>query len=156
MLIIGAVQENDINDLNRVIPVNPPPTPFPQSSARRALSSTPCPPTRRDSMSLLIRRASDKVHSPLGSPSSKYIHSPLAKSSRVALSKMAPLHPNIKTPPPAPPKPPPPKKTKKMLDMEEKWEEELAESVEGWSCLTDEERAALRRAKRDAELGYED
>ena len=107
-------------------------------------------------MSLLIRRASDRVHSPFGTPSPKYIHSPLAKSSRAALSKMAPLHPNRRSPPPAPPKSPPPKKSKKMLELEEKWEEELAESVEGWSCLPDEERAAMRRAKRDAEMGYED
>lgn len=33
---------------------------------------------------------------------------------------------------------------------------ELAESVEGWACMASEERAALRRAKRDAELGYDD
>lgn len=107
-------------------------------------------------MSALIRRASSKVHSPLGTPSPKYIHSPLAKSSRGALARIAPLHPNRRSPPPAPPKPPAPKKSKKMLDLEEKWEEELSESVEGWACFTEEERAALKRAKRDAELGYED
>ena len=43
-----------------------------------------------------------------------------------------------------------------MIEMEERWEEELAETVDGWSCMTDEERAALRRAKRDQELGYDD
>jgi hypothetical protein len=42
------------------------------------------------------------------------------------------------------------------LEQEEKWEEELSESVEGWACLTDEERAALRRAKRDRELGLDE
>jgi len=31
----------------------------------------------------------------------------------------------------------------------------LADTVEGWSCLTDEERKALRKARIDAELGYE-
>ena len=69
---------------------------------------------------------------------------------------MAPLHANRRTPPPPPPRPPPPKKSKKMLELEEKWEEELAEEVEGWTCLGEEERAVLRRAKRDRELGYDD
>ena len=40
--------------------------------------------------------------------------------------------------------------------MEERWETELEESIEGWFCLPEDERAALRRAKRDRELGYED
>lgn len=105
-------------------------------------------------MSALIRRVSSKVQSPLSTPSPTY--SPLSKASRATLSRIAPLHPNRRTPPPAPPRPPAPKKSKKMLDLEEKWEEELAESVEGWSCMGDEERAALKRAKRDAELGYDD
>jgi hypothetical protein len=39
--------------------------------------------------------------------------------------------------------------------MEERIEEELSETVEGWSCMTDEERRNLRRARIDAELGYE-
>lgn len=118
--------------------------------------STPRMPSRRDSMSALIRRVSSKVQSPLATPSSTYSPSPLAKSSRRTLSRIAPLHPNRRTPPPAPPRPPAPKKSKKMLDLEEKWEMELADTVEGWSCMGDDERAALRRAKRDAELGYED
>jgi len=33
---------------------------------------------------------------------------------------------------------------------------ELEESIDGWYCLPEEERAALRRAKRDAEMGYAD
>ncbi len=33
---------------------------------------------------------------------------------------------------------------------------ELADSVEGWSCLPDEERASMLRAKRDMELGFDD
>jgi hypothetical protein len=37
--------------------------------------------------------------------------------------------------------------------MEEKWEEELSESIEGWACLTDDERKELRRAKREREMG---
>ncbi len=57
---------------------------------------------------------------------------------------------------PARPPPPPPKKTKKMLELEEKWEMELADNVEGWSCLPDEERASMLRAKRDMELGFDD
>jgi hypothetical protein len=69
--------------------------------------------------------------------------------------RIAPLHPNRRTPPPPPPPPPKPKKTKKQLEMEERWEEELSESVEGWAAMTDAERAALRRAKRDAELGVD-
>lgn len=40
--------------------------------------------------------------------------------------------------------------------MEEQWEMELEESVEGWYAMTEEERAVLRRAKRDAALGVDD
>ena len=43
-----------------------------------------------------------------------------------------------------------------MLEMEERWEMELEDSEEGWYCMSEGERAALRRAKRDAELGFED
>jgi hypothetical protein len=42
------------------------------------------------------------------------------------------------------------------LELEERWEEELSESVEGWACMTDEERAGLRRAKREKEEGWDD
>lgn len=41
-----------------------------------------------------------------------------------------------------------------MLELEEKWEMELQDSVEGWYAMSEEERAALRRAKKDAELGF--
>ncbi|KLO08908.1 hypothetical protein SCHPADRAFT_908223 [Schizopora paradoxa] len=109
---------------------------------------------RKGSMSDLIRRVSSKVSSPLASPAAA--HSPMAKSSRSVLSRIAPLHVSRRTPPPPPPRPPPPKKTKKMLDLEEKWEMELADTVEGWSCLSETERAAMMRAKRDMELGFED
>lgn len=144
------------------VPEPPPPASAPDESRTSNPTpkqlSTPKPkmPSRRDSMSALIRRASSKVQSPLGTPSPVHAYSPLAKASRTALSRIAPLHPNRRPPPPPPPRPPAPKKSKKMLELEEKWEEELAETVDGWSCMTDEERAALRRAKRDAELGYDD
>ena len=136
----------------------------PETSPKASRKSNPRPrdsishtlPNRRESMSVLIRRASSKVQSPFSSPIPSRVHSPLAKSSRSTLSRIAPLHPNRRTPPPPPPRPPPPKKSKKMIEMEERWEEELAETVDGWSCMTDEERAALRRAKRDQELGYDD
>lgn len=72
------------------------------------------------------------------------------------LRRIAPLHPNRRTPPPPPPRPPPLKKTKKQLELEEKWELELEETVDGWYCLPEEERAVLRRAKRDAEMGFDD
>ena len=50
-----------------------------------------------------------------------------------------------------------PKKTKKELEREEKWEEELQETVEGWCELEEAERETLRRRKRDWELGlYEE
>ena len=43
-----------------------------------------------------------------------------------------------------------------MLELEEKWEMELEDEVEGWWALTDEERQGWRRAKRDKALGYDD
>ena len=78
------------------------------------------------------------------------------KSTRTALQRIAPLHPNRRTPPPPPPRPPPPKKSKKELEMEERLEEELADTVEGWTCMTSSDRAALLRARIDKELGYDD
>ena len=58
-------------------------------------------------------------------------------------------------PPPPPPPPPPKKKTKKELEREEKWEEELVESVgiEAWAAMSDIERRDMRRAKFDMEMG---
>jgi hypothetical protein len=105
-------------------------------------------------MSELIRRVSSPFPSSTNArPQTPTSYSPYLKSSRSFLSKIAPLHPNRRTPPP--PLPPPPKKakTKKEIMMEEKWEEELSESVDGWACLTDEERKELRRAKREREMG---
>jgi hypothetical protein len=80
----------------------------------------------------------------------------MLKSSRSFLSRIAPLHPNRRTPPPPLPKPPPPKKSKKQLALEEKWEEELSESVEGWAALSDRERSELRKAKWEMEMGGDD
>ncbi|KAF8440368.1 hypothetical protein L210DRAFT_3539487 [Boletus edulis BED1] len=105
-------------------------------------------------MSELIRRVNSQPSSPFLNASRTY--SPFLKSSRTMLSRIAPLHPNRRTPPPPLPRPPPPKKSKKQLQMEERIEEELADTIDGWSCLTDEERKALRKARVDAELGYEE
>ena len=103
----------------------------------------------------LIRRAASHPSAPF-SMSSSPIASPFAKTTKSALRRIAPLHPTRRTPPPPPPRPPPPKKSKKMLQLEEKWEMELEDEVEGWWALTDEERQDWRRAKRDKELGYDD
>jgi hypothetical protein len=115
-------------------------------------------------MSELIRRANSRPNSPFSNPSSSSAsyripgtaYSPYLKSSRALLSKIAPLHPNRKTPPPPPPPPPPKKKTKKQLDLEEKWEEELIESVGGtteWACMSDFQRKEMRKAKWEREMG---
>jgi len=79
--------------------------------------------------------------------------------SRRALSKIAPLHLNRRTPPPPAPPPPPKKKTKKELEREEKWEEELVEivGIDVWASMEDSERKEMRRAKIDMEMGgYDD
>lgn len=117
--------------------------------------------TKSTPMSELIRRVNSLPGSPFRTPSSKptLAYSPMLKSSRSMLSRIAPLHPTRKPPPP--PAPPVPKakerKTKKMLELEEKWEEELSESVEGWSCLEPEERQALIRRRKEVEMGgYDD
>jgi hypothetical protein len=103
----------------------------------------------------LIKRATSYPNAPFSAPSSP-VASPLAKTSKSALRRIAPLHSTRRTPPPPPPRPPPPKKSKKMLELEEKWEMELEDEIEGWWALADEERQAWRRAKRDKELGYDD
>ncbi|KAF8813358.1 hypothetical protein BYT27DRAFT_7220342 [Phlegmacium glaucopus] len=121
-------------------------------------------------MSELIRRANSIPGSPFATPHSRTpsstarpmksgmggtTYSPYLKSSRSFLSRIAPLHPNRRTPPPPPPPPPPKKKTKKELEMEEKWEEELIDSVgiSEWTCLADDEKKALRKAKWAKEMG---
>ena len=124
-------------------------------------------------MSELIRRANSIPGSPFSTshPSTPALsssklkpltarsgtaYSPYLKSSRSMLSRIAPLHPNRRTPPPPPPPPPPRKKSKKELEMEERWEEEMVESVggvEAWAVLGDDERREMRRAKWARELG---
>jgi hypothetical protein len=149
-------QENIVPDVH--ITANPALTPVvkhvnrPHSIGRK---STP--------MSELIRRVNSYPNSPFpAGPSAKIqmpslstatAYSPLLKSSRSLLSQIAPLHPNRRTPPPPLPKPPPLKKSKKQLALEEKWEEELSETVEGWAALSDGERAELRKAKWELEMG---
>jgi hypothetical protein len=104
-------------------------------------------------MQELIRRVNSLPSSPFAAtPVSARTHS--LKNSRTALTRIAPLHATRRTPPPPPPRPPKPKKTKKQLEREERWEEELQET-DGWAAMTDEERAALRRAKWDMELGVD-
>src|SRR6266702_3101475 len=110
---------------------------------------------RKTPMQELIKRAASHPHTPFSATSSP-IASPLAKTSKSTLRRIAPLHLTRRTPPPPPPPPPPPKKSKKMLQLEEKWELELEDEVEGWWALTDEERRDWRKAKRDKELGYDD
>jgi len=120
-------------------------------------------------MSELIRRVNSLPQTPTPAgkdkapsvlrPASGVTYSPYTKSSRSFLSKIAPLHPNRRTPPPPPPPAPPRKKSKKEIEREERWEEELVESVGGpaaWSCLSEEERKEMRRGKWAMEMGFDD
>lgn len=149
-LLIYLIQENlrsdDFSRPKRGPPEHIPTTPGPQVRS-------PAVKAKLTPMSELIRRVNSHPSSPF--PNASRTYSPLLKSSRTMLSRIAPLHPNRRSPPPPLPRPPPPKKSKKQLEMEERIEEELAETIDGWSCLTDEERRALRKARIDAELGYE-
>ena len=156
-------------------------TPTPSVSGTRGTDTKPPLYTRYEiaprrsslPMSELIRRANSIPGSPFSTPhpstpapgSSKLkpltarsgtAYSPYLKSSRSMLSRIAPLHPNRRTPPPPPPPPPPRKKSKKELEMEERWEEEMVESVggvEAWAVLGDDERREMWRAKWARELG---
>lgn len=140
---------------------------------------TIAPKTRSTPMSELIRRVNSKPLSPFTSPPRLHTkvkdankstptptptrpsqgvttYSPYLKASRSFLSRIAPLHPNRRTPPPPPPPPPPRKKSKKELELEEKWEEELIDSVGGtaaWSCLSEDERKEMKRHKWAVERG---
>ncbi|KAK7016288.1 hypothetical protein R3P38DRAFT_1398073 [Favolaschia claudopus] len=132
--------------------------------------------TKSTPMSELIRRVNSKAGSPFpvigprrsslggtagaatesnpGTPTTSY--SPFHKFSRTTISRMAPLHPNRRTPPPPPPPPPPKPKTKKQKEQEERWEEEMIEAHGGWDdwkLLTEQEQKTARRAKWDRELG---
>ncbi|KAG6900606.1 hypothetical protein C0993_007829 [Termitomyces sp. T159_Od127] len=139
---------------------------FPSLSSRYTIG----PRTKSTPMSDLIRRVNSKPGSPFCSPAPRSggassatpgtAYSPYAKASRTTLSRIAPLHPNRRTPPPPLPPPPPKKKTKKEIEREEQWEEELIDSVGGiteWACMSDAERAEMRKAKREREMsGWED
>ncbi|KIY69079.1 hypothetical protein CYLTODRAFT_489199 [Cylindrobasidium torrendii FP15055 ss-10] len=139
----------------------PPRAPSTAGTSRPSISEqyTVAPRTKHVSMSELIKRANSHPSSPFAG-SKRPTYSPYAKSSRSFLSRIAPLHPNRKDPPPPLPKPPPRQKTKKEKEMEEQWEEELVDSVGGmheWVMMSDAERAAMRKAKREKETsGWED
>ncbi|KAI0300873.1 hypothetical protein BC826DRAFT_624662 [Russula brevipes] len=143
----ASAQEND----------PPKPSPARETPAPGKLRYTLSRNDQKTPMRELIRRAASHPHASFSTHSSP-IASPLAKTTKSALRRIAPLHPTRRTPPPPPPRPPPPKKSKKMLQLEEKWEMEmeLEDEVEGWWALTDEERHDWRRAKRDKELGFDD
>lgn len=112
-------------------------------------------------MTELIRRVNSMPSSPFPTPRAQATYrgtaySSYSKSSKSALSRIAPLHPNRRTPPPPLPPPPPRQKTKKEKELEEQWEEELIESVGGmtdWVMMSDLERKEMRKAKRDREMG---
>ncbi|KAF8337792.1 hypothetical protein F5887DRAFT_249636 [Amanita rubescens] len=160
-------------------PKPPPPKPVPNHDndnttvkpVSTSLTSryTIAPKTKLTPMSELIRRVNSlpQTPTPIGKdkapsvlrPASGVAYSPYTKSSRSFLSKIAPLHPNRRTPPPPPPPPPPRKKSKKEIEREERWEEELIENVGGpaaWSCLSKEERKEMRRGKWAMEMGFDD
>jgi hypothetical protein len=112
-------------------------------------------------MSELLRRVNSHPSSPFAAGRSSPIpgtaYSPYLKSSRRTLSRIAPLHPNRKSPPPPLPPPPPRKRSKKELELEEKWEEEIIDEIGGiteWLALSENEKKGLKKAKRDREMGY--
>ncbi|KAF7316713.1 hypothetical protein HMN09_00404400 [Mycena chlorophos] len=114
-------------------------------------------------LSQLINKVNSLPNSPfpaVGGGGGRAFYSPYAKFSKRALSNIAPLHPNRRTPPPPPPPPAPKPKTKKEKEMEERWEEEMIEAVGGWEewqKLGEDEQKAARRAKRQRELeGWDD
>jgi hypothetical protein len=140
-------------------------TPKPQGGSHMHKRSTLTSRARSTPMSELIKRVNSMPNSPFPPASSSRVpsiaktataYSPYLKSSRSLLSKIAPLHPNRRTPPPPPPPPPPKKKTKKELEREERWEEEMVESVggiEAWAAMSDMERRDMRKAKMRMEMG---
>jgi hypothetical protein len=144
-------------------PTKPSESLFPSLSSRYTIASKAKPTPMSD----LIRRVNSLPGSPFPTPQPRVsrlsigtAYSPYLKSSRSMLSRIAPLHPNRRTPPPPLPPPPPPKKTKKEKEREEQWEEELIESVGGiteWACMTDAERKEMRQLKRRREMaGWEE
>ncbi|KIJ52487.1 hypothetical protein M422DRAFT_64953 [Sphaerobolus stellatus SS14] len=113
-------------------------TPKPRLSSAGSL---PHPPKNRP-LSAILQSMNGSSPKPRASPA----------VSRSLLSRIAPLHPNRKTPPPPPPRVIP-KKTKKEIEREERWEEELQDTILGWCELDESERNRLRKQKRDWELG---
>ncbi|EPQ54360.1 hypothetical protein GLOTRDRAFT_122089 [Gloeophyllum trabeum ATCC 11539] len=158
---VPLVEERPDNASSKLKENAPPPVPEDHRSTPRP--SIPKAPRRSFSikpkstpMSELIRRVNSQPGSPFAASTSS--PHPLLKASKSALSRIAPLHPNRRTPPPPPPRPPKPKerKSKKQLEMEEEWEMELEETIDGWLCLTEAERDAYRKAKRDQAMGWEE
>ncbi|KAL0954301.1 hypothetical protein HGRIS_003302 [Hohenbuehelia grisea] len=153
--ITKSTKENQPPAASKAPPPEPSTPAIPKLSSRNSIA----PRTKSTPMSELIRRVNSLPGSPLSaSPAARagVTYSPYLKASRSALSRIAPLHPNRRTPPPPPPPPPPRKKSKKELEREERWEEEMIESVGGyseWSCLSDAERKDMRRAKWEMEMG---
>ncbi|KAJ8521902.1 hypothetical protein ONZ45_g1475 [Pleurotus djamor] len=154
-----STKENSIPDVPKSQPIPLPSTVEPKST-RPSISSrySIAPRTKPTPMSELIKRVNSLPGSPFAaSPAARsgVAYSPYLKSSRSMLSRIAPLHPNRRTPPPPPPPPPPKKKSKKEIEREEKWEEELIESLGGldaWVALSDVDRKELRRNKFDMEM----
>ncbi|OCH94407.1 hypothetical protein OBBRIDRAFT_817242, partial [Obba rivulosa] len=110
------------------IPARPAATPASVSKISGSSRTHSIAPGKLTPMSELIRKVNSLPGSPFASPRPTY--SPYLKASKSVLKRIAPLHPNRRTPPPPPPRPPPPKKTKKQIELEEKWEMELEESVD--------------------------
>jgi hypothetical protein len=158
---VGSGALSEINPNNEQVATSeededdPPKSPTRETPAPGKLRYSFSRSDRKTPMKELIRRATSHPNAPFSTPGSP-IASPLAKTSKSALRRIAPLHLTRRTPPPPLPRPPPPKKSKKMLALEEKWEMELEDEVEGWWALTDEERQYWRRSKRDKELGCDD
>ncbi|KAJ7126826.1 hypothetical protein C8R44DRAFT_779664 [Mycena epipterygia] len=149
---------------------NTPKPVLPSISSRYTIA----PRTKSTPMAELIRKVNSRPGSPFpalmsrprtsgsaaGPSTPTMTYSTYNKFSRSALSRIAPLHPNRRTPPPPLPPPPPKPKTKKEKEREEQWEEEMIEAVGGWDewkLLSEQEQKAAKRAKWARELeGWED
>jgi hypothetical protein len=97
-------------------------------------------------MAEIIRRVNSA-----GTPSGIKSHSSSTKASRSALKKIAPSHARRRIHPLLPPK-----KTKRWLELGEKWEGELEETIEGWVALSGQEREVSRERRRNMEMGLKD
>ncbi|KAJ3562952.1 hypothetical protein NP233_g9258 [Leucocoprinus birnbaumii] len=162
VLKVTDAQESSPNGDTVVAPSKRFETPAAGKYPSLASRYTIAPKTQTSGISELIRRANSHVNSPFatpaarGSPLARSVYSPMLKSSRKSLSRIAPLHPNRRTPPPPKPPPPPKRKSKKELEMEEKWEEEIIDEIGAseWLALSEAEKKEMKRMKRDRELGY--